>query len=549
MAPSHGHRREANSRHSSNSDNDTHSDSARMEQIITEFFHNSLHMILQSRSPSVSSSPNKYDFAYDNQAYSSSGGDLQLPPTVVDVLLVAGEDFGPRPRWSESEKIVERWVIQYECPKNNTTSKSTTSSLNSTTTSTSRRSSSSVVLQALYKKSILLLRSLYVTVRLLPAYKLFRGLSSSGRIPTFNLTPLVLPFVEPFTRAQESQMQRFCFTPVDTPRGRLCLSVMYRPLLSDMTMMTSPAQESATPVTPKFIPDYVGSPLAHPIKRIPSLPARLIYDDGSLAPHSHSWGRPYKPISHPPRPSKTSTAFKNNSSLDDLSPSPSMSPSPYLSSPVSIPGNHPAKVPCRAESAPDRMPAPTRIGNFPESGNKQILVPSSSLRSSRLSISRLGKYMGLCQTDAAVEKDDFDEFENDCPFFMDDDDMTDSSSSRSESFDRKAHLLEQIESRGLFPVKKSQHAAIGALVHMLKKAPPLSSSSINLLQASMLETWSSKRIHEPNQISGYVIAQPTSPWGLMPSGPVMSKTTTDALEELRGYKVMKDVLLSRSSRT
>lgn len=72
---------------------------------------------------------------------------------------------------------------------------------------------------------------------------------------------------------------------------------------------------------------------------------------------------------------------------------------------------------------------------------------------------------------------------------------------------------------------KSQDAAVGALVHMLRTAPPLRQDS------SCYSSQSSK-----TELEGEV--------GAISSG--LPRKTSDALEELRSYKDMKDLLLSKS---
>ncbi|XP_057974661.1 autophagy-related protein 13b [Malania oleifera] len=626
----------------------THSDAARMEQIITEFFAKSLQIILESRSPFVSSRNYSGDQVTSSPSSSTSSSSSVRPrdkwfnlalrdcpaalenidfwrhsnlePMVVDVILVQRpfdwdpmicsprmglarntslkeclpncwnseqEEFGCEER---SKKIIERWIVQYENRKSRDGS------------SGSRRSS---VLQTLYKKSILLLRSLYLTVRLLPAYKLFRDLNSSGQIHTFTLAPRVSSFVEPFTRREDSEMQRFGFTPVDTSCGRLCLSVMYCSSLSDVS------SEPSTPMTPRFIPDYVGSPIADPIKRFPSLPVmgspsspfwrpHSWSDDlfkaspasaGSLLPsptHSESRSlvsnpssRRFPPMSMPVHPPETSIVHNKNTSFDEYWPSPTFSPSTSPSPPIYIPGSHPSNAILRSESAPVRIPS-AKLVNSPLLSNKQILPQSPPLKGSRLGSSKTDKHTSSTQTGATLEKfffigkdesgkfsgvktscnssprisvsrsssrlslqDDLDDSEFACPFIVDDDDMTDTSS-RPESFDQRGHLCEQIEPGGSFPVRKSQHAAVGALVRMLKKAPPLCQgfSNSNLSQASKPEFWC-ESIQEFNQISKEpAVRHATS--SVISSGFVMSKTTADALEELRGYREMKDLLLVKS---
>ena len=102
--------------------------------------------------------------------------------------------------------------------------------------------------------------------------------------------------------------------------------------------------------------------------------------------------------------------------------------------------------------------------------------------------------------------------------------------------------------------RKSQDAAVGALVRMLKKAAPLRqdfSSSVNLLQDSRPKLWSSN-LQDPNQISdgpSSQLQQDVSS-SIVSSGLVAPKTTADALEELQGYKeTMKDLLLRQASRS
>lgn len=74
---------------------------------------------------------------------------------------------------------------------------------------------------------------------------------------------------------------------------------------------------------------------------------------------------------------------------------------------------------------------------------------------------------------------------------------------------------------------KSQDAAVGALVHMLRTAPPLQQDS------SCYSSHSSK-----TELEGEV--------GAISSGFFFPRKTSDALEELRSYKEMKDLLLSKS---
>uniref|UniRef100_A0A2K1WMP2 Autophagy-related protein 13 N-terminal domain-containing protein n=1 Tax=Populus trichocarpa TaxID=3694 RepID=A0A2K1WMP2_POPTR len=432
------------------SNNSTHTEAAEMEQIITEFFPKSLQIILESRSPfmssrnysgeqmvslspssSSSSSPSVrprdkwFNLALRECPAALENLDLwhqsYLEPMIVDVILVQVppvrwdpvnyppqrepvRNFSTKDQypfhWNSDqeelgcegkiEKIVERWEVQYEGRK-------------SRDSGTGSRKLSNTF-QTCYMKSILLFRSLYATVRLLPAYKIFRDLNSSGKIRSYTLTHRVSSFVEPFTREEEAEMQRFVFTPVDTSCGRLCLSVLYHSSLSDVS------SESSTPVSPQFIPDYVGSPLAEPVKRFPSLPVSQgsllslpfsrqhswYYDHNKASPPSFSFSPSpnrsgkhgsisnpsscrFQPSSLPPHPPEVPSVHKKNTSFDEHYPSPSYTPSPSPSPPIYIPESHLSTAVSQSESAPVSIPA-TKHASSPLLSNKQNLPPSPPLK-------------------------------------------------------------------------------------------------------------------------------------------------------------------------
>jgi autophagy-related protein 13 len=74
--------------------------------------------------------------------------------------------------------------------------------------------------------------------------------------------------------------------------------------------------------------------------------------------------------------------------------------------------------------------------------------------------------------------------------------------------------------------RKSQDAVVGVLVHMLRTAPPLRQDS---------SCYSSHSLKA--ELDGGVATA---------SGFFMPRKTTDALEELRSYREMRDLLLSNS---
>ncbi|CAB4283656.1 unnamed protein product [Prunus armeniaca] len=99
-------------------------------------------------------------------------------------------------------------------------------------------------------------------------------------------------------------------------------------------------------------------------------------------------------------------------------------------------------------------------------------------------------------------------------------------------------------------MKKSQDAAVGALVQMFRKAPPLrqdNSNSVKFSQACRPEIWSnsSQEPHQPSK--GQASIQRDDSSSVISSGHVTSKTTTVALEELQSYREMKNLLLGQAA--
>lgn len=624
------------------------SEPAKMEQIITEFFAKSLHIILESRCPFMSSRNFSGEQLNSPSSSASSSSSMRprdkwfnlalrdcpaalenidfwrqsnLEPMVVDVVLVQrplnwdyvstspkvalernlsskerfpfvwksdSDEFGCD---GNSEKIIERWVVQYESKKGCKEGY------------LGNKRSSSTSSHAVYKKSILLLRSLYVTVRLLPAYKIFREINSSGQIRTFSLIHRVSSSVEPLIRSDEAEMQQFMFTPVDTSCGKLRISLLYLPSISDAT------SESSTPMSPQFIPDYVGSPLADPLKMLPSVPMPQYSLSSSPFGRRHSWSYDTSRASPPsalPSPSPTYSESRTSYSkigshrpptssrypsyettqihtkdigYDEYSPSPNFSPSPSPSPPMSLQGNNMLKVLLRSDSAPVSIPT-SRLGDAPLSSNKTVLPYSPPPKATRTSLSLLerrsstlqgattsGKLLSLREEELAGPsvvkisanssprksssrsfsrlsfEDSYDDSEFSGPFVVEYDDMMDPGS-RPGSSDQSANLGTPHERSGPFTPRKSQDAAVGALVQMLKKAPPLQ-QDLNRSQSvskPLMPGTSSNQIHHPPP----VIEDASSN---MSSSRVSGiKTTSDALEELKVYMDMKQLLLRQSSK-
>ncbi|XP_073041214.1 autophagy-related protein 13b-like [Primulina eburnea] len=632
--------------------NSINSEPARMEQIITEFFAKSLHIILESRCPYVSSRNYSGEQVLSSPSPSSSTSSTSsfrprdkwfnlalrdcpaalenidfwrqsnLEPMIVDVFLVQrprdcdllhcspkrmlvqniwgkeryyygsdNDEFGCE---TKNEKIVERWVLQYESKKTDANGGGSLSSKRTACTSS----------HALYKKSILLLRSLYTTVRLLPAYKLFRDLISSAQIRLYNLRHRVSSFVEPFTPMEEEDMQHFVFSPVDTSCGRLFLSVAYRSSVLDVS------SEPSTPMSPQFIPEYVGSPMTEPLKRFPSYLKSQSSPSQSPFCRRHSWSydiyRASPPSVNPtpsptfseshastsikhtcrlppaslPRnlPSETTAIHVKNPSYDEYWPSLVFSPSPSPSPPTYIPGSHSSKALLRSESAPVSIPA-SRLSSFPSVSSNQLMPPSPPMKATRVTVVKQIAHTGLHMANSTVDKsssfskdgpgkmsvvkptsnssppkslsrsssrlsfqDDYDDSEISGPFFVDDDDTIDPLS-RPGSFDQPHHPMVPQEPGGILLVRKSQDAAVGALVQMLKKAPPLC-QDISFSADSKLKTPTNcnQDSNENSEKSNILQSGSTN---LASSGLASSKTTSDALDELRGYRELKDSLLKK----
>ncbi|KAK9110478.1 hypothetical protein Sjap_018538 [Stephania japonica] len=620
----------------SSSSSSPRSEPAKMEQIITEFFAKSLHIILESRSPTSVSSRNYYsgDPTLSPCSSSSSSSSVRprdkwfnlalrecpaamenldfwrhsnLEPMYVDVVLVQKaidldrkSSEGVLNFWnfaqdevleeSKSQKIVERWVVQYESRRSRESG------------SGSKRANCSSS-HSLYRKCIVLLRSLYLTVRILPAFKLFRDLNSSGQIRTFGLANRVASFVEPFTRREEAEMQKFEFTPVDTTCGRLCLSVLYQPVIDV-------SSEPLTPLSQQVISDYVGSPLNDPLKRFPSLPVAGLVSLGSPSnapfPRVRSCGYELyracipSPSSSPspthhPRPvnvphrtfdsshSRNALSVHKNASFDEYWPSPMFSPSPSPSPPAHCPHTSLSKCLLRSESAPERenihQAKPCKNSGFP---NCHVPPLSPSPRGGKLGFSQRQRSGDVPAYATGQKKNPYgkDEIENlseaklstnssprisfsrssvftdddsdfPCPFVDDDDEGITDPRFRPESFDGRAHQAIPLNPGGLLlPMRRSQDAAIGDLVRMLKAASPLQQDASTSTKSSQVSKADGrgKSITKLDEIlhSAAVAVQITPESGSSSCGLQLSKTTAEALGELQNYREIKEMLLRQS---
>ncbi|XP_010515310.1 PREDICTED: autophagy-related protein 13a-like [Camelina sativa] len=599
------------------------SDVGRLEQIVSHFFPKALHIVLNSRIPSLQSRGRTRERCLS----SSSGAGLNnnnvrksdkwfnlvmgdrpaaleklhswhrniLDSMIIDIILVhptttiptdddLHDDDGSVVR--SAETVIERWVVQYENPL-----------------IMSPQSSDSVTrYQKVYKKSIIMLRSLYAQTRLLPAYRVSRQLSSSLASSGFDLVYKVSSFSDIFSGPVTETMKEFRFAPVEVPPGRLCASVTYRSDLSDFNLDTH------ITLPPRIITDYVGSPATDPMRFFPS-PGKSIEGTsfigragrppltGSSAERPHSWTSGFhRPPAQFPTPNQSfSPAHSHQFSPglhdfhwsrtdafgDSHQLSPPFSPSGSPSTPRYISGSNSPRINVRPGTAPVTIPSSATFNryvssNFSEPSRKPLppFSPKSTRRSpssqdslpgialyrssrsgespsglmnqypaqklSKDSKYDSGRFSGLLSSSGSPRfgfsrspsrlssQDDLDDPDCSCPF--DFDDVDESGLQYSQSLDRRKASSSISQS---LPIgrKSSQDAAVGVLVHMLKTAPPLRQDSSTYM-ASM------SGVQKEGSVSVSVSGTE--------SEFSMARSTSDALEELRNYKQLKDLLLSKS---
>ncbi|CAI9087024.1 OLC1v1020983C3 [Oldenlandia corymbosa var. corymbosa] len=598
----------------------------RFEQILNQFLLKSLHIILDSRVPSIrmplSRQQRGGELKKSDKWFNLALGDRPavldnlnfwhrnlMEPMIIDIILVqdkpcsSSSESGSRTPTSTSglgntlaETVIERWIVQYE-------------HLRTVPMAMSPQSTGDVSYKKLYKKSIILLRCLYSMMRLLPAYKAFRKLSSSSQTCEFDINYKVSAYCVPFSRAEEDLMKTYTFTPVDAQQGRFSISVTYRENLSDYNL------ECSTSFPPEIIADYVGSPLADPLRAFPSSLEKGYHHGASLlsrgsplrssttpSQRPHSWtsglhrgvsspqGQQHMPASpplyrvtsyegspsdiHGPKQLQDYRSPVHQKALyfeHDYQLSPPFSPSPPTYFPSSTP---PVQTRMRSETAPVSIPHQPILGRGSRylspnlsDPNRNSLPPLSprfvkhesssqespsgarslrrpeSLRSGESSygitnlgqkVSRdakedSGRFSGLLSSSDSPRvgfsrsssrlsfQDDLDECDFSCPFIVDDVDTSDSHARGGAS---------ETSMRAYSTARRSQDAAVGALVHMLRTAPPLRLDSSG---------YASRSDYPSDMGSG------------ASSGFFLPRKTSDALEELKVYKEMKELLLSKSA--
>ncbi|OIT38413.1 PREDICTED: autophagy-related protein 13a-like [Nicotiana attenuata] len=582
----------------------------RFEQILSQFLLKSLHIILDSRVPSIRPYGGSGEVKKSDRWFNLVLGDRPavldnlnllhrnlVEPMIIDIILVQDKSSTSLEHDSSTgfaggytETVVERWVVQCENRRLMVPHMGDSS------------------FKKTYKKCIILLRSLYSMMRLLPAFKAFRKLSLSSQSCYFDINYKVSSFSEPFSRAEEALMKQYTFIPVDSQQGRLSLSVTYRENLADFNLETSAS------FPPEIITDYVGSPLTDPMRSFPSTsmdkgPSLRRTQSSSSAPvqRPQSWtsgllrapSLPQPYVGSPPlyrAPYELSTSpgdvygqrvppnyrlptLQKETNYDDDQLSPPFSPSPSPSPPTYFSGANPVQTRLRSETGPVSIPHPLmgrsskHISPNLSDPNRHSLPPMSprstkhdssshespsGIRSSRkVDLLRApesdtgttnpgqkvstdarddsGRFSGLLSSSGSPRvgfsrsssrlsfQDDLDDCDFSCPFIVDDVDNADSRA-RQTLDSRKGS---DTSSQASATTRKSQDAAVGALVHMLRTAPPLRQDSSCYTSRSV----KTEVEGETGTASGFYVPRKAS----------------DALEELKTYTQLKDMLLSKST--
>ncbi|KAJ0231431.1 Autophagy-related protein 13a [Hirschfeldia incana] len=343
------------------------SDIGRLEQIVSHFFPKALHIILDSRIPSLQSRARTRDRSHNpkktDKWFNLIMGDRPaaieklhswhrnvLDSMIIDIILIHPNNNNQ----SSSETVIERWIVQYENPS----------------IMSPHHQSSDPRYQKVYKKAIILLRSLHAQTRLLPAYRASRQLSSSSSLASssgYEMVYKVSSFSDVFSPPVNETMREFRFASVEVPPGQLCASVTYRSDLSDFNL------GAHITLPPRIITDYVGSPATDPMRFFPS-PGQSFVEGGTrrrrplTSERPHSWSSGFH--NRPPTPTNQSFSpdfhwSRTDGDSHQLSPPFSPSGSPRM---ISVrPGTAPVTIPSSAAfnryvssnfSEPSRNPLP-----------------------------------------------------------------------------------------------------------------------------------------------------------------------------------------------
>lgn len=387
-----------------------HGEHGRFEQILNQFLLKSLHIILDSRVPANRPSSQGREIKKSDKWFNLVLGDRPaamdslsfwnrslMEPMIIDIILVQESGDSSSEHVSRStlatemftETVIERWIVQYEYQRSMAPQIGDAS------------------YKKTYKKAIILLRSVYSMLRLLPAYKAFRKQLSLKQNCGFEINYKISSFSSPFSRSEEESMKNYSFIPIDAQQGRLSVSVIYREDLSDFNL------DACVSHPLEIITDYVGSPLTEPMRTFPSTSSEKGHSTSFLVrgrqstssspfqrPHSWAGGlqrevssqqsQPFSgspplyrsPYEYSPSPTdiyihrnqnQRFPVYQKTTSDDLLSPPFSSSPSP--SPPTNLSGGNPIHSRRRSETAPMSIPHPM-MGRSPRYLSPNLSDPS-----------------------------------------------------------------------------------------------------------------------------------------------------------------------------
>eukprot|EP00252_Welwitschia_mirabilis_P000207 TRINITY_DN10187_c0_g1_i1.p1 TRINITY_DN10187_c0_g1~~TRINITY_DN10187_c0_g1_i1.p1 ORF type:complete len:690 (+),score=77.55 TRINITY_DN10187_c0_g1_i1:814-2883(+) len=671
-------------------------EAAKTEQITVDFLNKSLHVILDSRIPSFAHSAGYCHFGSPSSSPSSCSGrvgenkssnlaserlslseGLKLwrqnmsGPIVVDIVCVQADRnlafLSKKQNMLAREQVIERWTLQNQIkkPRWRDIPPGKCTSLQKVPSSSNAESSLSY--KKTYKKTVILLRSLYCTARLLPAYRLFQRAKSSSNC-NLSLAYKVYFGNETVVAENETGWRFYRFAPLETSCGTICASILYRPNTQNLANAFSQAADA---LPPQIITDYVRSPSSSDTLPRMSSDSTVIWRNQKAStdslPHStssatgctafvrrHSWNGVLHKVLHSPQSPLSPNRLSSSPSFSPsqshgYSPSPDIPhypvgsrpqrgvPADHSFSPNSSPRHRLSSNACQSPTfrktvslgnrhrlSPPFSPSPPSSSSRPKEsslydyfshpGSAPVSIPSSVCRNSRnraveqcspnkaclpplspntrpellrrsatechfsrtFSLSKPEQcqisgnvYSGpkLCKDNkddsghsqrmkfspsgtllsrSSSRKSYQDETEDEdfaCPFALYEDEVTDWTN-RTYSSEEKQTDVGPLEILGQMSTpRKSQSAAVGALVQLLDSAMPLQRGSEDVYD-SIQNSSHPKSItkEDQRQLVHSCSSFPT----MQVSGGFVNKTTADALEELRGYREIKEILLSQS---
>lgn len=575
----------------------TMAESAKIEQIVVKFFTNCLHIILESRISAVSSASSKGKpscfnlmLGLDENAIPGIEPWNRTPttePMYVDIIL-AGE--GMPSTSAAGSRVLERWAVNYSHVPSSSRSKSSCAA--------------DMEPPTVLKRTMILLRSVYSLARLLPAHRNQMRLAyrisaypeplPRGKMHRYNFVPVEIPrgkfslsvsyLPAPFAAGSRAGNESICMSASPT---HIISNYVRSPAASEKSSQGDVAS-SGNPSAPSS-PGYKNGGFGRCHSWSGAL-NKILLRSPSQSPMMYNANYRCSPLNSgaPPLPRRCH-------SIDHFT---SPSPSPPMRSRLLQNDNDSRSVLVRTESAPVSIP-PCSSARSPQTWaaeNRASLPPHTSksrnpvralsgnsrLLSTNFSISqgsrtsefhtalqvnpgkKVGKseredsesslgskimhsgspqVMGSRSSSRRSYTYEIEDEDLSCPFAFQDDE-SDSLRSRTGSFDSRGNMSEAMETVGQSSTpRRTQNAAVGALVEMLKSAPPLcpdfqnpSEFSQNSAMMSGNDSW---RVTCPNQTVDDFNSSRAS------SGPVFKKAA-DALQELRNYIEIKDSLLRQS---